>query len=339
MATFILEPYTTPSSRYHCPECNNRGKTFSRYINSETGQHLADHAGRCNRVDNCGYHYKPRDYFRDNPSLSTGAWQPGKGFYPFKQPKGYAKRHSAPKPLNPPDDGKASCFIHPTYVNRSLKRYEDNNLAQYFIKRFGLDKAYQMIARYRLGTASHWPGATVFWQLDSDNFARTGKIMLYDKATGKRVKEPYNHIAWAHTLIMKQSAADITPYRVGDQLLIAGFRLTQCLFGEHLLSESPDKNVAIVESEKTAMIASRYDDSRVWLACGGISNLNPQLCQVLQHRHVTLFPDLAAYPKWRIKARQLQAFVKGSVFTVSTLLEQLAPEPDKASGFDLGDYL
>ena len=63
---YIWEPYSGPGSRHTCPECGRKG-AFVRYIDTETGEQLADNVGRCNREDSCGYHYKPRDYFRDHP--------------------------------------------------------------------------------------------------------------------------------------------------------------------------------------------------------------------------------------------------------------------------------
>jgi len=56
--------------------------------------------------------------------------------------------------------------------------------------------------------------------------------MLYSPTTGKRVKEPFNHITWVHKALKQPD-----------------FNLKQCLFGEHLLQDKT-KPVAIVESEK-----------------------------------------------------------------------------------------
>lgn len=94
--------------------------------------------------------------------------------------------------------------------------------------------------RYRIGTSNRWPNATSFWQIDQQQKVHTGKIMLYDYHTGYRVKDPYNHIAWVH-----KSENTIN------------FHLKQCLFGFHLLR--PDTQiVAIVEAEKTAVVASIF---------------------------------------------------------------------------------
>ena len=54
------------------------------------------------------------------------------------------------------------------------------------------------------------------------------------------------------------------------------WELTKCLFGEHLLSaiDEKQKTVALVESEKTAIIASSIMPKYIWLATGGKSQFN-----------------------------------------------------------------
>lgn len=47
------------------------------------------------------------------------------------------------------------------------------------------------------------------------------------------------------------------------------WELPQCLFGEHLLKKYPNKTVALVESEKTAIICSALMPDYIWLATGG----------------------------------------------------------------------
>jgi hypothetical protein len=66
------------------------------------------------------------------------------------------------------------------------------------------------------------------------------------------------------------------------------------LFGEHLLIDKT-KPVAIVESEKTAVIASVYLPQFIWVAVGSLTNLNAEKCNVLKGRTVTLFPDLNGF--------------------------------------------
>ncbi|MFI5139728.1 MAG: DUF6371 domain-containing protein, partial [Sphingobacteriales bacterium] len=322
MTKFKLQPYKSPSSRYRCPQCNHRDKTFVRYISTETGDHLADHVGRCGREDKCGYHYKPRDYFRDNAGM-----KPLPGANNKRKPGSYPKKPKPASRLIKPHDPQSGFHINPDIVNASFNGYEQNNFVLYLISKFGRQAASDLIGRYRIGTSKHWHGATVFWQLDYLGRARTGKVMLYNSQTGKRVKQPFAHITWVHTLLVgcKNLVVDGIEFDVNSRDLIAanancqpqtaGFHVEQCLFGEHLLTENPALPVAIVESEKTAVIASYHAPGMVWLAAGSLGNLNPELCHALHHRSVTLYPDLGAYAKWCVKAKQLQAAIPGSVFT------------------------
>lgn len=52
-------------------------------------------------------------------------------------------------------------------------------------------------------------------------------------------------------------------------MLAEEWQLSQCLFGEHLLSVYPDKVAVLVESEKSAVIGSALFPDYVWLAAGG----------------------------------------------------------------------
>jgi hypothetical protein len=297
---YKLEPYKGMSSRHHCPSCQHREKTFALYIDTETGEHLHPTVGRCNRESNCGNHYTPKQYFQDNNIL-------------FDAPKEYKPRPVAPK-LKPVS------FIPVELLKASLNNeaFEENNFIQFLIGLFGVEVASELISRYFIATSKHWNGATVFWQIDQQGKIRTGKIMLYSPSTGKRIKEPYNHIHWVH-----------------KALKMPEFELRQCFFGEHLLIDKI-KPVAIVESEKTAIIASIYLPQFIWLAVGSLTNLNAEKCSILKGRTVALFPDLNGLDKWSSKAKELSHL---AIFSVSDLLERKATEEERKKGLDLADYL
>lgn len=297
---YILEPYKGMSTRYQCPSCQQSNKTFSLYIDTETGEQIHHTVGRCNRESNCGYHYTPKQYFQDN-NLE----------FPHKYARAREISQTKPPQLEP-------TFIPNIIFKSSLKEYKANNLAKYLIELFGETIASQLINTYFIGTSKHWNGASVFWQIDSLGKIRTGKIMLYSPITGKRVKEPYNHITWVHTAVKQPN-----------------FELKQCLFGEHLLNDRK-KTVAIVESEKTAVIASVYLPQFIWVAVGSLTNLNAVKCSILKGRTVVLFPDLNGFEKWSKKANELSHLAK---FIVSDLLELKATDEDRSQGLDLADYL
>lgn len=310
---YQLQPYKGVQSRYHCPGCNHRRKTFKRYIDTDTGQQLAPHVGLCDRADSCGYHFTPGQFFEATRGIRQVAVNRN------------VRRTGKPS---------VQLFINPYFANLSFKDYHSNNFVQYLINRFGLAMADRLVANYRIGTSSHWHGATIFWQLDTGGNVRTGKIMLYDKATGKRVKQPFNHITWAHTVLAKQYQGEsLCDYPELE------FKLNQCLFGEHLLPTFINKPVAVVESEKTAIIASAMLPSFLWLACGGLDGLSPARCKALQGRRVMLFPDVNGYQKWCAKATELKRAMPGTQIQVSNLLEQRATPHNRQTGADISDVV
>jgi hypothetical protein len=281
---------------------------FSLYIDTETGEHISPNVGRCNRESNCGHHYTPKQYFQDN-NIS----------FDTTQPVAYIQRPIAPPP-------KPVSFIPVELFKASLKAHEANHFVQFLVGLFGAEVASGLVSRYFIATSKHWNGATVFWQIDIKGKIRTGKIMLYSPSTGKRVKVPYQHFNWVHTA-----------------LKLTNFEIKQCFFGEHLLIDN-DKPVAIVESEKTAIVASVYLPKFIWIAAGGLGNLTAEKCKVLQGRTVILYPDLSkpkpnelsTFEKWSNKAKELSSI---TTFVVSDLLERHASDEERKQGLDLADYL
>jgi len=207
-------------------------------------------------------------------------------------------------------------FIDAETAGRSLTAYEQNNFALWLVRVFGEETAFQLVDAYHVGTSKHWPGACIFWQQDVTGKLRGGKIMLYNKETGRRVTEPFPHVQWVHKVLK------IQPYH-----------LRQCLFGEHLLVADRERAVGIVESEKTTVVAAGFMPEMLWLATAGKNNLKAERLDVLGGRNVTLFPDLGAFEKWEEIARGMPG-VK-----VSDILERRASEADRAGGLDLADYL
>ena len=293
---FILEPYKSLKSRFICPNCQKREKTFSLYIDNNKGEHIATNVGRCNRETQCGYHYTPKQYFEDNNINFEN-----KDFVP------HSRTFVIPKKKN-------TSYIDAEIFKQSLQGYKKNNFIQFLINRFGNEATTKAIEKYFIGTSKHWNGATIFWQIDSKGRIRTGKIMLYDAGIGKRIKKPFNHIHWVHSL-----------------LKIDNYELEQCFFGEHLLKDKI-KPIAIVESEKSAIICSVFLPNFIWLAVGSLTNLNKSKCEVLNGRNVVLFPDLNGFDKWSVKANEFG-------FKISDLLETKATEEQKKDGLDIADFL
>ncbi len=221
-----------------------------------------------------------------------------------------------PRPARPPEPQPS--FFPKAAMLATLKAYRQNNFAKFLNSRFGADATSEVIARYFVGTSKYFPGGNIFWQIDFEGRVRGGKIMAYNPSTGKRDRD--KSPTWAH------KAAKIQDFVLG-----------QCFFGEHLLSKRPTAPVCIVESEKTAILASIYLPGSVWVACGGKDQLSQKKCAVLIGRTVTLWPDAGAYQLWMDRARELNK--AGYSVRVSNLIETLATDAERANGFDLADYL
>lgn len=249
---YILEKYNGSKSRFNCPQCTGK-KTFTRYIDTESKDYLGGHVGRCNKIDKCNYHFKPKDFFLEN--------------------KDYSQAYK-PQPIKLPPPKKPMFKIPNDQLDATLTRYGSNKFALILLNLFGYDEAVKLLALYEVGTSKKWEGATIFWQIDAFGTVRTGKIMLYDTETNKRVKKPYDHISWVHT-----------------GLLTDAYELKQCFFGEHLINQFKTKPIAIVESEKSAIICSRFLPEYIWLSAGNINGLSIDKFKVLSGRKVVLFPD------------------------------------------------
>ena len=300
---FHLQKYSY-GSKISCPNCG-KSRCFVRYVDDEGIIRFPDTVGKCDHENSCGYHYTPREYFHDHPdTLQAGNQGLQKPFLPIVKNSTHV----------PPT------FIYPKVVERSLADYGRNPLYRYLCGVFGEAETTRLFSLYKVGTSNKWGGSTVFWQTDISGKVRTGKIMLYDSATGHRVKEPHAYVGWAHS-----------------ELRLTNFHLRQCLFGEHLLNTSDNALVMLVESEKTAIIMSHFIPDYIWLATGGKNGcFNSEAMHVLRGRDVTLVPDLGAAVRWKEKARMLSGICKS--VTVSDMLEQIATEEQRKQGLDIADF-
>ena len=312
---FHLQKYR-PGSKTACPECG-RKSCFTRYIDEAGEISFPDNVGICDHINSCGYHYTPKEYFRDNPTVKEKLnEQERNGGTPI-----VAKALAKPQPEQKPQIS----FLPSDWVEQSMRRYDINPLYRYFTKVAGKEDTDRLFRLYRVGTSRMWNGAAVFWQTDRDGNVRAGKIMGYDAETGHRVKEPFNQVSWVHSV-----------RKVPD------FRMKQCLFGEHLLSDTSAamsaKPVAIVESEKTALVAALFIPDFIWLATGGMHGcFNSEAMQVLRGREVVLFPDLKATEEWRRRLPMMESFCRRA--TCSDMLERIATGAQREAGLDIADFL
>lgn len=108
-----------------------------------------------------------------------------------------------------------------------------------------------------------------------------------------------------------------------------GEKYSLCLFGEHLLQEG--KIVCLVESEKTAFIASHFYPQFNWIATGGANKLTDEKIDVLFNRRILYLNDADRAGKENSTIRKLKAYKLD--FEVIDLF------PDRNDGYDLADAI
>ena len=280
------------SKKFVCPTCSR--KSFVKYFNYETDSYLTDDYGRCDRETNCGYHKAP----------SKGSK--------------YFNNNLVNAIITRETPSKVTPSYHP--IELLDKMYVENsqidNLTEYLKSKFSNEEVFYAMQNYFIvGTNCTWNNSTAFWQIDEHQKIHACKIMLYDRNTGKRIKKPYNHINWLHKAIN-----------------VIDFNLCQCLFGLHRITEDIEKTIAIVESEKTAIVMSIFLPDYIWIATGSKQNLKLDLLKPIKKRNIVLFPDKGEYLNWLKKANELNTI--GFKIAVSELIEQT----DFKNGFDLADY-
>lgn len=259
---YQLERYRGRGTRYVCPQCG-RKQVFTRYIDTYNNNvYVNDKVGKCNRLDKCGYHYTPRQYFEDNPWLRESV----RSFFSV------GKRSNEHRTPPPPPVGYIPEWVFER--SRSVPVLSDH--IRWLVNNFGVEGAQYVSDLYEVGYMAD--GRVVFWQRDYEGQLRTGKIMAYDPTTGKRLKTD-GSIGWVHSELKREG------------ILPEDWRLEQCLYGEHLLKENPHSTVALVEAYKTAHIGAILLPQYLWLATDSMMGLTEERLRHLKGRRVLLFPD------------------------------------------------
>jgi hypothetical protein len=269
------------SKKFVCPNCNK--KTLVLYMDNETSHYLEQQYGRCDRESSCKYHVSPKD--------STYTPTPS-------EPKPKRERSTIPK----------------NEITKHGWNFKKNNFIQYLRKHFSDEEIKSAILKYLLGTSDYWNGSTIFWQVNQYEEILTGKVMLFEVDSGKRVKKPYNHINWMHRI-----------------LKISNYELQQCLFGLHLINQHEQQTIALVESEKTAIIMSLFLPDYIWIATGSKGNFKKELLEPIKDFLIVAYPDKSEYEDWNRKAGQLRQ--EGYTIKCSDYIEK----QDVPEGTDLAD--
>jgi hypothetical protein len=218
-----------------------------------------------------------------------------------------------------------SKYVSMTTVLATKKSYHTNNLFmaicratmdsdKYEPTEVDKDMVKHYFDKYHIGTTKN--GGTLYWYVDKDGNARTGKVVLYGE-NGKRDRKT-------------------TPYFLSDFTSIKGHY--RCLFGEHLLAGN-NKRVIIFESEKSCLLADMFysgkNDDKVFVSGGGSNGITDELLLPLAARNVVIMYDCdtSGRKSAEVLCGKIKAHCKGATVTIKDLA------PERSDGFDFADYV
>jgi len=289
-----------------CPACGS--KSFVPYVELASGNIVSEErCGRCDRQDKCGYHCTPTEFLKD---------------FGWNAERYKINPERAPKPISTIDN---KWLIESTATTNFIENNLIVFLANLFNEQHWLYKyinkltVYEAFMLYNVGTSNdeNMSGGCVFWYINHKGQILTGKIMAYDN-TGHRVKSDFS-INWVHKKLIGK-----------DDRITNAFNKGSCLFGIHLLTRIEVKpegfyfngnkieEFGIVESEKTAIIASMVKKDTMWFATGGLSNLNYDAIRPIidfinknafldkKKYLIMLYPDFGAEQLWINKKKEME---------------------------------
>ena len=142
---FHLQKYK-PGIKTACPSCG-KSRCFVRYIDELGSIILPNNVGKCDHENSCGYHYTPKEYFKDNPDKLEMNVDNGKSLLSAS----YKSVDKTSVCITP-------SYIPSSYVLRSQSHYSINPLYQYFCRVFGESETNRLFDMYRIGTSAKWGG-------------------------------------------------------------------------------------------------------------------------------------------------------------------------------------
>ena len=310
-------------AKVECPYCH-KPKVFRRYL--VNGNLVHDTVGICDRKDNCGVSLTPSQY-----ALSIGRRLSDIAGEPIK-------------PLIPKEREPLAVVLPPSIIDKKIVTATSIdvrgccNLRNYFYSIVIGDE--NIWKEYQIGVGKEYE--TIFWQIDVDGNARSGKIIQYKD--GKRIKgEGVQAARWVH-----------------NEMKLKDFNLEQVFFGINRVK--PKDVVVIVESEKTAILLScmmsqkdelayeickamtggHHDLSTVKIVSSGFSG---GVASELHHKAITknkdlighevyLCPDISQEANWDAAADLMAKY-----FSIQAEMIPISPENIQKYDLKKGDDL
>lgn len=235
------------------------------------------------------------------------------------------------------------------------------------------DQMLRAAFRYRLGATRN--GGVIFWQIDQEERTHDGKIVYYNPDC-HRSKQKRHHPTWVSThlsrrhhwpdkhqgahclfglhLLTQQAGPLMVPAYLNERAtggavaspFEGGLEGSAPLLVRFLGASEKMNKICLVEAEKTAFILSELYPEFLWLATGGLSELQPVKFRPLRGHKVILFPDTdpgrTAYTRWFNIAQEVMDAIfweDSPPIYVSPILELHASPSQKSRKIDLVDFI
>lgn len=241
--------------------------------------------------------------------------------------------HIVPSPQ--PESKLDPVFVGMDQVQRCVRSMNETALYKWLCREFDKSDVDKVLSMYFVGgskfVTDEGDRAAVFPYIRTDGKCVDCKIFHLDRDTGSRKTAPP---------VKSWSRGSIPTTWVLAEQKQKHLRADWCNFGDHLLADKPNADVFVVESEKTALIATLaylheplYSNA-VWIAVGSKNNLNSKRFCQYNGRKVTVFPDRDGYDDviyethivegWRSIARKLAS--QDVTLMIDTTVERHYPK-------------
>lgn len=194
-----------------------------------------------------------------------------------------------PRVVEPPIE--YAPFIPAQMVEATESHVTESNLFVWLSGEFGDEAAMMAMRRYRVGATKHTDGrgyrAASLPYINTSGNCVDCKIFHIDPTTGSRKTAPAL-MSWTDR---EGNAQELRSTWALAELKKNDKPRKWCNFGDHLLQDNPTAAVCVVESEKTALVASIVYPSRLWIAVGSKNNLNPERCAPYRGREIIIYAD------------------------------------------------
>lgn len=315
--SFVAKPDNSGRWKWKCMACDKKGSDIFAFVaEAENLNPRTDFVEIAKRAASlCGLSYLLRD---DGEQTD---------------------RPIAPKP-RPIADQKPPRYLN-AEVERMAQEVEQTNLFTYLCRIWKAEEVRQVMEAYKVGRG-------YYISAPNSRYNSTADYLISEKP--RRLQNSINCNSFPSIDTAGNChAVKIIPYPTTDH-----HRLTQeqpdrpamdwikpeqnkgAYFGTHLLPLRPTAPVAVVESEKTALIGSLFAPTYIWVATQSKGLLNPNSASVeaLKGRELHLFPDADGLQAWSEIAAQLRAHGFNVIFRDEVI--KLFPAESKA---DIADVI